>query len=148
MGSEKLYKVMLADDDPDDRDLFTEAINEYNADIDSVANGVQLMNALQKANELPDLVFLDLNMPEKGGKECLREIRSDNKLKDLPVLIYSTSSSKKDIDETFELGANLYITKPSSFSELRRTIKNVLDMDWSDNHAAADRNSFVFAPSS
>ncbi|RZJ35923.1 MAG: response regulator [Flavobacterium sp.] len=148
MGSEKLYRVMLADDDPDDRDLFTEAINEYNADVDSVANGVQLMSALQqKVNDLPDLIFLDLNMPEKGGKECLREIRGDKKLKDVPVLIYSTSSSKKDIDETFELGANLYITKPSSFSELRRTIKDILDMDWSKDQPASNRNSFVFGAS-
>lgn len=146
MGSEKIYKVLLADDDPDDRDLFVEAINEYNVDVDSVWNGVQLMKKLDRNENLPDFIFLDLNMPEKGGKECLQEIRGHEKLKDIPVIIYSTSSSKKDIDETFELGANLYITKPSSFSELRKTVKEIMSLDWAQYQPFSQRNNFVFFP--
>ncbi|HEY0091826.1 MAG TPA: response regulator [Flavobacterium sp.] len=147
MGSEKIYKILLADDDADDRELFTEAINEHNADVDTVWNGVQLMKALNTHTTLPDFIFLDLNMPEKGGKECLQEIRQDDKLKDIPVIIYSTSSSKKDIDETYELGANLYITKPSSFSELRKTVKEIINLDWSEYQPNSKRNTFVFSPS-
>jgi CheY-like chemotaxis protein len=145
MESEKILRILLADDDPDDRELFTEAINEYNADVDSVPNGVELMQVLNNNSARPDLIFLDLNMPEKGGKECLQEIRSNEKLKDIPVIIYSTSSSKKDIDETFELGANLYITKPSSFSDLRKTVKEIMSFDWSNYQPNSKRNSFVFS---
>ncbi|HEX9979731.1 MAG TPA: response regulator [Flavobacterium sp.] len=137
----------MADDDPDDRDLFTEAINENNADVDCVWNGVQLMKLLQNNDELPDFIFLDLNMPEKGGKECLQEIRESDRLKDIPVIIYSTSSSKKDIDETFDLGANLYITKPNSFSELRKTVKSILSLDWENTRPGTQRNSYVFSAS-
>ena len=144
MDSDRTYKILLADDDPDDRDLFIEVINEYNSDVDTVWNGVQLMKVLKNGSALPDLIFLDLNMPEKGGKECLQEIRRDDKLKNIPIIIYSTSSSKKDIDDTFTLGANLYITKPSSYSELRRTVKGIIDLDWGNYQPKSDRGNFVF----
>ena len=142
MGSAHM-RIMLADDDSDDRDLFTEAVNEHVADVDSVWNGVQLMKVLHQKEELPDLIFLDLNMPEKGGKECLFEIRNDDRLKHIPVIIYSTSSSKKDIEETYELGASLYITKPNSFADLRKTIKGILNLDWKQAGEFRQKN-FVY----
>ncbi len=136
---------MLADDDPDDRDLFTEAAKGYNADVDSVINGVQLMKTLSDTDALPDFIFIDLNMPEKNGKDCLREIRNHERLKHLPVIIYSTSSAKRDIDETFNLGANLYITKPNSFTQLKNTVKKVLEIDWSKYRPGAHRGTFVYS---
>ena len=143
MGSQKIFKIMLADDDADDRDLFSEAISDQLANIDSFPNGVQLMKILNAKTELPDFVFIDLNMPEKSGKECLLEIRKQERLKDLPVIIYSTSSSKRDIDDTFELGANLYMTKPNSFSELKRMVSSVLSIDW-NKFKPAQKETFVF----
>ena len=143
MGSAHM-RIMLADDDSDDRDLFTEAVNEHVADVDSVWNGVQLMKVLHQKEELPDLIFLDLNMPEKGGKECLSEIRRDEKLRNLPVLIYSTSSSKRDIDETYELGANRYVTKPISYSHLKKTVRELLELEPEEIQARPERSQFVF----
>ncbi|HEY0047074.1 MAG TPA: response regulator, partial [Flavobacterium sp.] len=96
---------------------------------------------------LPDFIFLDLNMPEKGGKECLVEIRKHSKLKEIPVIIYSTSSSKKDIDDTYELGANLYITKPNSFTELRKAVRKIMALDWSLYQPRSSKSDYVFTAS-
>src|SRR4051812_4354327 len=103
--------VMLADDDPDDRLLFKDAIGEISKDIaiHTLAGGVELMAHLNDPqNPLPDLIFLDLNMPRKNGFESLEEIRQNARLKSLCVIIYSTSSQFKDILETLNKGANLY----------------------------------------
>jgi len=136
---------MLADDDPDDRELFAEAALSHDARVDSVPNGIELMENLHQSETLPDFVFIDLNMPEKSGKECLTEIRRHDRLKNIPVIIYSTSSSKKDIDDTFALGANLYLTKPNSFSELKRAVRRVLNLDWSEYRPNSRRNAFVYS---
>jgi len=137
------FRILLADDDPDDRELFTEAAESHDATVQSVPNGMQLMRAL-KSEPLPNFILLDLNMPEKNGKECLREIRANEDFNDIPVIIYSTSSSKKDVDETFKMGADLYITKPNSFAELKTTVKNILEMDWSGGQNAI-RETFVYS---
>jgi CheY-like chemotaxis protein len=143
MNNSGPFRILLADDDPDDRELFTEAAQSQDAIVDSVPNGIELMDILNQAEQLPNFILLDLNMPEKGGKDCLREIRQYNRFDSIPVIIYSTSSSRKDIDDTFALGANLYISKPNSFSELKNTIRNILKMDWSDKRNAG-RDSFVY----
>ena len=143
MDTTGIFRILLADDDPDDRELFTEAAEAHGAKVQSVPNGMQLMSLLRTAEILPDFILLDLNMPEKNGKECLREIRADRRFNDIPVIIYSTSSSKKDVDETFEMGADLYITKPNSFSELKSTVKNMLEMDWATGREAI-REQFIY----
>ncbi|MFM9950385.1 MAG: response regulator [Saprospiraceae bacterium] len=118
-------QILLADDDEGDRFLFIEAVTgmEINAIIHTVNDGVQLMKHLVKEDgPLPNLIFLDLNMPRKNGFECLKEIRSHEKLKDIPIVIYSTSASEKDIDETFNNGANIYIKKPNDFNLLEQLL--------------------------
>jgi CheY-like chemotaxis protein len=145
MGNQKLFRIMLTDDDLDDRDLFMEAVNANAVTLDFTENGVALMKSLHNSEQLPDCIFLDLNMPEKGGKECLREIREEPRLAHLPVIIYSTSSSRKDIDDTFALGANLYVVKPSSFVQIRETIESVLDLNWADYQPNTDKHKFVFS---
>lgn len=140
------FRILIADDDPDDRELMSEAASGH-AHVDSVSNGDQLMKSLSLSENLPNFVLLDLNMPEKGGKECLQEIRQHERLKNLPVIIYSTSSSRKDIDDTFELGANLYITKPNSFSELKSTIRNIISYDWAEYYPGKCAQGFVYAGS-
>ena len=112
--------ILLADDDDDDRLLFRDAIEELKVKtvVTMVNDGVELMEYLNKPDtHLPNLVFLDLNMPRKNGMECLKEIRSNNKLKDLSIAIYSTSGMEVDIEETFVKGANVYIKKPNDFEE-------------------------------
>lgn len=122
-------RVLLADDDEADRLLFTEALEELNLNviIESVIDGVQLMDHLNTANTtLPNILFLDLNMPRKNGMECLKEIRANKSLADLPVAIYSTSSSETDIEKTFLNGANVYINKPNDFNELKEVLEKAL----------------------
>jgi len=102
--SDKIIKIVLADDDEDDRMLFKEAIDEINIQtkLSLFNNGQELMDYLLLPNVvLPNLIFLDLNMPIKNGQQCLIEIRNNPKLKDLCIAIYSTSSSENDIEETF-----------------------------------------------
>jgi DNA-binding response OmpR family regulator len=125
--------IFLADDDADDRVLFKDALEQVNENVSLVMHdgGVELMkHLLDETNPLPDLIFLDLNMPRKNGFECLEEIRANTRLKNLCVIIYSTSSQFKDILETLNKGANLYFTKPSTFHELSNRLKQVLNLNW------------------
>ncbi|MDB5255361.1 MAG: response regulator receiver protein [Chitinophagaceae bacterium] len=146
--SGKPVVVFLADDDADDRAMFEEVIHEVDPTIQLTCaeDGKILLTMLQSGKyPLPQLLFLDLNMPNKNGKECLEEIRNSDRLKDIPVIIYSTSSSPKDIDDAFEKGANLYVRKPSSFQELRFIARAVLAMEWSNYKPFVVRNTFVFS---
>lgn len=128
INNEPLH-ILLADDDESDRLLFTEAFSElkFNTIVSTVNDGFQLMERLHnKDSRLPDILFLDLNMPRKNGIECLKEIKSDEKLKDIFIAIYSTSDNEKDMDETFFNGANVYITKPNSFNTLKQVLEKAV----------------------
>jgi CheY-like chemotaxis protein len=125
--------ILLADDDESDRYLFKEAMGELKIKsvVHTVNNGTQLMDYLNKKDTaLPDLLFLDLNMPRKNGLECLIEIRNNEKIKNIPIAIYSTSASKNDIEETFRHGANVYIKKPSDFNILKQLLAKVVSADY------------------
>jgi CheY-like chemotaxis protein len=124
-----LLHVLLADDDETDRLIFKEAFEELKIKtiVHAVNNGEQLMDYLNKKDShLPHLLFLDLNMPRKSGLECLKEIRGNTKLKDISIAIYSTSNSKKDMEETFRNGANIYIHKPSDFNVLKQVLEKAV----------------------
>ncbi|WP_036146018.1 response regulator [Maribacter sp. Hel_I_7] len=126
-------RILLVDDDEDDRQFFADALEgiELNTDLHQLENGKSCMEyLLSDTDNTPDLVFLDLNMPIMNGFECLEAIRRTPHLKDLLVAIYSTSSAERDIEETFEKGANIYIKKPSSFTELKKSLKQVVKMNW------------------
>ncbi len=121
--------ILLADDDENDRLLFTDAFQELKIKtiIHTVNDGLQLMEyLLQNKSKLPQLLFLDLNMPFKNGIECLKEIRSDLELREISVAIFSTSLAQKDIDETFIQGANIYINKPNSFNDLKAVLNKAV----------------------
>ena len=120
--------IILADDDSDDRDLFVEAVNFFDPTINVITrrDGEQLMEFLGNDRASFDLIFLDLNMPRKNGKECLTEIRANRKLSNTPVIIYTTSLNPVDIEETYGLGANFFLRKPNSFEELKETLAIVL----------------------
>ncbi len=102
--------ILLAEDDEDDRFFFKEAIDKVKIKtvLTMVNDGVELMEYLNNPeNTNPHVVFLDLNMPRKGGIECLQEIRSNKEFSNLTIAIYSTSASDNDIEETFVKGANI-----------------------------------------
>jgi DNA-binding NarL/FixJ family response regulator len=84
-------------------------------------------------------------MPRKSGFECLKEIRSDLRFKEVSIAIYSTSSSEKDIEETFVEGANIYINKPNDFSKLKKVVKEVLNINWQFHSSGLNRETFFFS---
>jgi CheY-like chemotaxis protein len=145
MRSEQ-FTILLADDDADDHLFFREAINEIEteADLIIVKDGIQLMKHLANpSTAMPNMVFLDLNMPLKGGLECLKEIRSNSNLKDLSVAIYSTSAAERDVQETFSLGANVYIKKPNDYPTLKKIIADIVTGEWQMQTASAKENYFL-----
>lgn len=138
--------ILLADDDEADRLLFTDAFSELEAKtiVTTVNSGTELMEWLGKDNvELPDLLFLDMNMPRKGGLECLKEIRRNEKLKDISIAIYSTSDNEKDMDETFLSGANVFITKPNNYNVLKETLNTAVMACRIYQEKTMDRDNFL-----
>lgn len=143
---ENSLHILLADDDEADRLLFTEAFSEIKIKtiVNTVNNGLQLMEWLNTESTcLPQLVFLDLNMPGKNGLQCLKEIRSDERLKDIFVAIYSTSENRKDMEETFLNGANIYITKPADFNMLKRVLERAVMTTYLYRDQAINRDLFL-----
>ena len=124
--------VLLADDDEDDRYFLAKALKEVAAGLSlpQVENGLEVMDWLNAAPILPDLIFLDLNMPLRNGFECLREIKSDPSLARIPIVIFSTSIHGDSVNEVYTAGASLYIVKPNHFESLKRLVQNVLAIDW------------------
>lgn len=125
------YSIFLADDDAEDRQFFEEALEEIHPEctFTSFDNGVVLMDNLYKEEEkLPDIIFLDLNMPMLNGYECLSDIRAEPKLQKIPVVIYSTQVNPIKIDLLKKNGANLYLQKPVSFQQLKVAIKRCIDL--------------------
>lgn len=143
----KILNIALADDDEDDRLLFKEAIEEITMDtkLSLFNHGQELMDHLNLPNiVLPHLVFLDLNMPIKNGIQCLQEIRKNRILDHVAIAIYSTSSSEKDIEDTFISGANVYINKPNNFQKLREVIEKVLQINWQYHTSNLNKDNFLF----
>lgn len=123
----------IVDDDIDDQELFIEAVNEVDKTIScfSATDCEEALSLLKSGKvELPDMIFLDLNMPRLNGKQCLAELKRQANLRHIPVIIYSTSSEKKDIEETTMLGAAHFITKPNKFEELCSELSYVVSKDW------------------
>ena len=127
-------RFFIVDDDVDDQELFIEAVNEVDKSIEciSASNCEEALQILKSGEiALPDVIFLDLNMPRQNGKQCLAELKKTAHLSKIPVIIYTTSSEKRDIDETTRLGAAHFLTKPNKFDELCKALSFVLSKDWS-----------------
>ena len=123
--------ILLADDDKDDCIFFKEALDEFlfPTQLTAVRDGEQLMQLLSnETNEIPHVLFLDLNMPRKSGSECLTEMKVNTRLKQIPVIIFTTSFHKKMADMLYENGAHYFIQKPSAFSQLKKVIKHSLTL--------------------
>jgi CheY-like chemotaxis protein len=117
--------ILLADDDLDDCLFFKEAVEELSlpTQLSTMHDGEQLMQHLHnEINKLPDVLFLDLNMPRKNGFECLSEIKLNQKLHQLPVIIFSTSFEQEVVNLLFKNGAQYFIRKPSEFLQFKKII--------------------------
>lgn len=119
--------ILIADDDEDDRFLAHESLSSCCAKyaVQFVRDGAELMDYLRREGEyaqapalpVPDLLFLDINMPRMSGLEALREIKSDPRLCSIPVIMWTTSSAESDLTASYREGASLFVTKPASFRE-------------------------------
>ncbi len=127
----KTNLVVFADDDTDDRLLLQEAFEENNlkCTLDFVEDGVELLDYLEKNTTVPSLILLDINMPRKDGKQILKEIKSSPQWRHIPVIMFTTSKSPEDIRKCYDLGANSFIVKPSSFENLL-TVTNIIGQYW------------------
>jgi CheY-like chemotaxis protein len=137
---EQGFCILVADDDNDDQYMVKQAFANVNlqANLRTVNDGVELMDYLLRKGKYrdaevlsPKIILLDLNMPKKDGRECLKEIKENPRLKKIPIVIYSTSSNPDDILYAYENGASSYITKPYSYQELIKTME-VLKQYWFD----------------
>jgi len=133
-NGEYIYEILLVEDNPGDIRLTQEAMKEskFNNNLSIATDGVEAMKFLHKKGEfenapMPDLVLLDLNLPKMDGREVLEQMKNDDELKKIPVVILTTSNAEKDIAKSYELHANCYINKPvdlEQFFEVVRTIEN------------------------
>lgn len=127
--------ILIADDDAEDRMLIHEALEESRLknSIQFVENGEELMDYLHNRNRFrdkakfptPGLVLLDLNMPKKDGREALKEIKADETLRLIPIVVLTTSKAEEDVLRTYDLGVNSFITKPVTFSALVEVMKTL-----------------------
>lgn len=129
MNNKSSIYILLADDDLDDCLFFKDALDELSisTSFKAVYDGEQLMSYLkEKKNELPSVLFLDLNMPRKNGFACLEEIKHSKSLKQIPVIIFSTSYDETIADRLYKNGAHYYICKPGDFSLFKNVIEQAL----------------------
>lgn len=157
----KPITILMADDDPDDRQMTREAFEEsYLAnDLRFVVDGVELLDYLHHRGKYsdpassprPGLILLDLNMPKKDGREALREIKADPRLRNIRVVILTTSKAEEDILRSYDLSASSYITKPVTFEALLDVVKTlgkywleIVELPGEDNggqHGSAPREN-------
>jgi CheY-like chemotaxis protein len=112
-------RFLFVDDDPDDADMFCEALSKIGPTMEclTVQNGVGLFEFLAK-DGAPDVIFLDINMPMMNGWECLKRLKMMDTFKNIPTIMYSTSSASRDVKLAYDLGAEVFLTKPENFKEL------------------------------
>ncbi|MFC6998211.1 response regulator [Rufibacter roseus] len=133
----KSIVILIADDDAEDRMLLKEALEENKLPntVNFVENGEELMDYLlhngrfadKEKYPLPGLILLDLNMPKKDGREALKEIKENDNLKHLPVVVLTTSKAEEDILKTYDLGVSSFITKPVTFASLVEMMRTLAD---------------------
>lgn len=137
--------VLIAEDDDDDYLIFSLAIEEvtFRVMLTRAVNGEVLLHLLEE--KLPDIVFLDLLMPCKDGRQCLKEIRANKKFDAVPVIIYSSLTDLMNVEYCYREGSNLFAVKPSRISELKTILERILTIDWKKTLYFPSRSEFVLA---
>lgn len=140
--------ILIADDDKDDQQFFSMALEALNIPIrlTTVVDGEKLMAYLsENMEQLPDVIFLDLNMPRKNGFECLLEIKLNQKLNQVPVIIFSTSFEQEMVNMLYKNGAKYYIRKPSEFLQFKKIIQLTFTLISKDTMFRTNREDFVLS---
>ena len=121
-------KILMVDDDPEELILIEEALLDVGQKVHYEVNGVEALNYLNSCEQLPCLIVLDLNMPKLNGTETLVQLKSNDKYKDITVVIYSTSVNNVEKEKCRNLGAHSYLVKPLSYAETLRTAKYLSEL--------------------
>jgi CheY-like chemotaxis protein len=122
-------RIMLIDDDPDDQLFFRDAVHTLRPDLQCELAS-SCMEALKQMEEShPDLIFMDLNMPVMNGFDCLAYLKNKSELRDIPVIIFTTSTTLSDINRTRQLGASWFMTKPNDFNVLCKKLNKIIHKD-------------------
>ena len=135
MTQRKSVVILMADDDADDRELTRDALAESRLanELHFVEDGVQLLDYLHRRGAYsdpgkaprPGVILLDLNMPKKDGREALREIKADPEFRNIPIVVLTTSKAEEDIAQSYNLGANSFISKPVTFQGLVNVVREL-----------------------
>lgn len=122
-------KILVAEDDADDRFLIQTAFEEkgFNDKLEFVENGIELISYLDESTKesMPHIILLDLNMPKKDGREVLLELKQHHLFKRIPIVVFTTTKNEKEIARCYDLGANTYIVKPTSFEDLLFIVEQI-----------------------
>jgi CheY-like chemotaxis protein len=134
MDSVKLIDILVVEDNPGDARLIMEVLksNKIHNSLHIVGDGVEAMDFLNKKGEYesaprPDLIFLDLNLPKKDGREVLAELKNDENLKQIPVVVMTMSQAEEDILKSYSLHANCYVTKPIDLDQFVKVVESIED---------------------
>lgn len=138
--------IYLADDDSDDIEIFQTAINEIDPEIQITVlnNGEELLHQLEKSTELPDVIFLDINMPKINGLDALRIIKSTEVFNIIPVIMCSTSIGDSYVKQAHSLGAHYFIVKPSDFSVFKKALSDIFSQNLKTMTLPVDFSDFTF----
>ena len=119
--------ILNVDDDQEDREFFCDALREIDGSAIclTAASAMEALSMLQSDLPMPDYIFLDINMPMMDGKTCLKELKRIPALKDIPVIMYSTSTDTKEIKECYQLGAEDFLIKPNNFEKLVNDLTSI-----------------------
>jgi CheY-like chemotaxis protein len=141
----KNTSIFYTDDDIDDQILFREVIEDLDNSyvLHTQSNGDELIHKLENPPPTPSVIFLDLNMPGKNGFQVLSEMKQSQKLNGYPIIIFTTADDNRTIDETWELGANFFITKPLSYLDYKKAIQYSLSLDWKTYESK--KENFVYS---
>lgn len=137
--------IFYADDDPDDLEFFRDVTATINKPIRVFTHecGENLIEALKKYPPSAEIIFLDLNMPGKDGYDILQEIRNSDQLKNVPVVIFSTTNDTFSVAKSMKMGASFYVKKSNSFEGLKRSIEDTIAINWSTFRPS--RKNFVYS---
>ena len=126
-----ITSILLIDDDPDDCDVFKTALTDVSSAIhlDCLHTSELLQETLEQ--HLPDVIFLDINMPMVDGFACLKQLQDNQRYSRIPIIMYSSSLSQKEVNAAYGYGASLFFRKPTRYADLLDSLRSILLMDWS-----------------
>lgn len=127
-----IKKILMGEDDAEDADLFKAVLTDLKLDLklEVAANGIELMKMLNETEVFPELIFLDLNMPFKNGMLCLQEIKTNQRWKNIKVIILSTSSHQDQIKAAYDKGADFYMVKSTNYMDFKNAVSACIQKNW------------------